>query len=45
MVFIFMNENKKKQEKKRTIWVRDIFKERNQKRNIQQLYARNAIEN
>ena len=28
---IFMDEDKKKKEKKRTIWVRDIFKERNQK--------------
>ena len=28
---VFMDEDKMKKEKKRTTWVRDIFKERNQK--------------
>ena len=28
---IFMDEDKKKKEKKRITWIRDIFKERNQK--------------
>ena len=45
----FMDEDKtkkttKKQTKKRATWVRDIFKEKKTKRNIQQPYTRNATE-
>ena len=40
---IFMDEDKKKKEKRRTTWVRDIFKERNKKKNTKP-YTRNAIE-
>ena len=40
---IFMDKDKKKKEKRRTTWVRDVFKERNQKKNIKP-YTRNAIE-